>query len=198
MIALLLALVACSEQKEDAWQTDEPFEAVRFAASGLDVTFYTIAPGEPAVVSGATAEISSGILWLDARCDAPCDQGGVSVGVRADIDVSGTLSGGDLLLSGLGGVLDVSVTDGDIDADSLASPWASLSTSGGSINAGWSRAPVDAQLTASGGSTALQVPAGAYALDLIDAEVDGITEDPEAAAFIYGRASAGPVQLSGL
>lgn len=194
---LLLLLTGCADRQDNSWQPDEPFEAIRFVGSGRDITFYTVAPGEPATISGAAAEISGGVLSLDARCDTPCAEESVSVGVRADIDVSGSLRDGDLLLSGLGGVLEVSVTDGDIEADALASPWATLATVRGDIDARWERTPADAQLTADGGAILAQVPAGAYALDILDADVDGITEDPDASAFIYARASAGPVQLSG-
>lgn len=127
------------------------------AGSGTSVTEHVTYSRTP---PATTRTVSAGTLTVTYSCpvEAVCSVS-YDIQVPRDAAVQVTTGAGGIQLSGLAGNLTAQADAGVINADSLSSPSASLTTSVGAITAAFTTAPAMLQATADVGAVTLRVPA---------------------------------------
>jgi hypothetical protein len=89
-----------------------------------------------------TQSVANGVLTLAKDCSpGGCGSVAITVRVPTGISVRATSSDGGITVSGVTGAVDLTTSDGNIDADQLGSGTASFKTKAGNIDASFTGAP---------------------------------------------------------
>jgi hypothetical protein len=148
---------------------------------------------------GITSE--SGPVFLSNVAGANVDSGGGPVratGVYGQLTVSS--EGGPVTLTGLTGALHADTGGGELVAEGVSAPTATVTTEAGDVRLGFATAPDIVQVDTGGGGADLSVPGGPYALTADDGgggpELISIDTNPAAARSINVSTDGGPLRIA--
>lgn len=210
-IPLLVALApGCVLAVEDRFSVEEHVDRIVLELDHGSVRIEPATSGKVEVEAelggvGSTDyghELIGGVLYIDYACDRRALCGGdVLVRAPSRVDLEVAVKTGDVSVRGMAGQLRIDVQTGEIRGERLSSREVELSSKTGDVHVALSRRPTLLAAVVSVGDVDLDVPAGAYFLQL-DAgtgkvRVDGVSHDPEAEGYIVAVTGAGSIRVDG-
>lgn len=153
--AFAMATQVSDQQERVAVDSAGPVSRIVIADSGSDIRVTgdaaaTTATGQAVVQwkgkggkrPALRQSVADGVLTLTKDCSSGgCGPIDITLTVPAGVSVRATTSDGDIRLSGVTGAVDLTSSNGSIDADRLGSADASFHTTDGSIDASFAGAP---------------------------------------------------------
>ena len=154
-------------------------------ATGVTGSLVVSSEGGNVIVSGASA--------------ANIDSGGGNVRAAAiDGPLTVSAEGGQVTLAGLTGTLYADTGGGNLLAQGVSAPTATVIAEGGNVRLGFVTAPDNVQVNSGGGAAFLFVPGGPYALTTDNgggAQSVGISINPAATRSINVNTQGGPLRI---